>query len=1104
MNSSLIKYKDLALKVIYYTKKRQLGSKIFFATSKFQEVLEYFDKNLKDPQTFLKTSYFLNGKQIYPSDILLYFSTVDPTLRLVEEDMYLEIEELDHLDDASEPIYETILKPVISPFKLIIINVKEGVLQQVDFPQEKVIEYGLDSLNNNYACCNSTDSLYLSCGKNMWIISHKTFQIERKEMPFSKENHSMTYILSNNTIFIAGGSEDSFYYDINTKEFITWGKMNGMQQKPALIQFGDFLYSFNSYSPKGVYFEKTKLTSPAKKWEKIVPQSGDPESGFFYNKLYGVSKCSGGNILFAGGTNNQMRTFIYNLKQNFLLINYNKDESIELSERNFYKIDHNFNIAIPADIEKDHIIALLNKNSKTLHLLPFEQIGFNTRNNLIKFDNPRDRLPGNLVIQCRYMTPKDYEIFLKQSEAEEKNKEKGGFGLYNRKEGKKFGDNLSGGYRYQYRGRTPALERINEGKSDEDSADEDIVKNKSSSAKKEKTTLDLRLNLENFGKLNLSKIKIEKDKKDENQNKKDNVFNQNVNNIKIQKDENEDKINLNINNNLSDNNDLNNNEVDKKEKDELINNEKSLEPKDNIILEEKNKDNIDAIQKEEKEDKVYNAEIDKALENNEINEVNNEHLSINIDRKKEGENRELNPSEKSSIQISNINSNNNISENNNIINKTEMINKNKNINNNLYKINKDINIYNNNIIKNNIKNRLKAGNNSDNINCRTNINNNKDEIKDNELKMNNVFQNYKRDLANNKNINTNYIIINNNNQQNKNINNNIMINDQKNLSGYQKNNIQNIKNNQNPKERKIHKSNTTFIIKQKNYKTVNNNTYLSNPFIDNDKYNNIVEKDLYNFRDDSEPNANKILTDKGIKFIREIKKSQRKKKYKTKTVNIASTNSQGVITQSISNSNSNKNIIPINTNNNNSSTNLEINSYKTSTHKQSKGKKFITLSHNHFDKKNMNSNDNLNFPENSKKRSIKSQINSQKINIYQTEENKRVPNYGGMFMKINKYQIISNQMINIPNNNIGKYPLDNRTRKINFGVSANNQINLSNDRKVKGNNNTRDINNMIITKDGKRYVLSKNVQRIRREDDQMKTYSYANSLNNRYYDLGNK
>ena len=248
MNTSLIKYKDLPLNVVYYTKTRQLGSKVFFATSKFQDVIDYFDKNLKDPQTFLKSSYFLNGKQIYPTDILLYFCTVDPNLQLVEEDLFLEIEELEHLDDASDPIYEKLFKPVFDPFKLMILNIKEGIMQQVEFPPEKIKEYGFDNLNNNYACCNSSDAFYMSCGKDFWIITNDTFQIERKEMPFFKEKHSMAYILSNNTIFIAGGDDQSFYYDINNKEFITWGKMNGSSEKPGLVQYGDYLYSFNSYS----------------------------------------------------------------------------------------------------------------------------------------------------------------------------------------------------------------------------------------------------------------------------------------------------------------------------------------------------------------------------------------------------------------------------------------------------------------------------------------------------------------------------------------------------------------------------------------------------------------------------------------------------------------------------------------------------------------------------------------------------------------------------------------------------------------------------------------------------------------------------------------
>ena len=105
MNVSLAKYKDLPLKVTYYTKKRHLGTKIFSAKSKFQDVLLYFEKNLKDARTFLESCYFLNGKQIFPNDILLYYCTLDPHLRLVEEDLFIEIEELELIDDSSEPFY---------------------------------------------------------------------------------------------------------------------------------------------------------------------------------------------------------------------------------------------------------------------------------------------------------------------------------------------------------------------------------------------------------------------------------------------------------------------------------------------------------------------------------------------------------------------------------------------------------------------------------------------------------------------------------------------------------------------------------------------------------------------------------------------------------------------------------------------------------------------------------------------------------------------------------------------------------------------------------------------------------------------------------------
>ena len=1138
MYNSLIKYKDLALKVTYYTKKRQIASKIFFATSKFKEILEYFDKNLKDPQTFLKSSYFLNGKQIYPTDTLLYFSTVDPNLRLVEEDMFLEIEELEHLDDASEPIYEKLFMPLINPFKLIILNIKETILQRVDLPKEKIEEFGFNTINENYACCNSTDSLYISCGKNFWIISHKDFQIERKEMPFFKEKHSMAYILSNNTIFIAGGSEESFYYDINSKEFITWGNMNGAQEKPGLIQYGDYLLSFNSFDQKGIYFEKTKLTNPAKKWEKIIPQSGDQESGFFYNKLYGVSKCSGGNILFAGGMNNQLRTFVYNIKLNVLFINPSKDESILLHERSFYKIDHNFNIAIPNNIEKDHVIALLNKTSKTLHLIPFEQIGIQTRNNILQIDNPRDRLPGNIVIQCRYMTAVDYENFLKQKEADKNNinnnKKKGAFDLFNKREaGKRFGDNLNADP-YKNRGKTPALERISEGKPEEESDEDDHGKNRSNSVKKEKRPFEL--SLDDIGMLNFSK-----QKKEENINKQ--------NNIAIIKDEPKEKDEGDKNNSLSINNGLNqNNAIEKKEnegeqkdyqkkneKEEIIKENKKVldenkeDGKKNIennLIIEKEKENNDKskynIEKKTQinEKKKYNIEIKKENENfaskeevlekeikNQEEDKESENFgviysekihSIKKINKKEEEGKKIefkepnlslkansslnyyainNSSKKCNSQIYfkndkiNNNSNNDVKKKdlNNISNKIQkdLIRKGVNNINKLDRNNANINNANNNM---NIKEKYQTINNNINNNAKRYIipnNNNQSGRSNPSNKISNNYS-YNINITNNQQI-RNIIINNGNKNSNNSQNNNIIPN--------LKNNQQNYKDNNNKDNIIIHKSNTSSMARQKiNQYQSNNNNYSNNPFVDNDRYHNILEKDLYYFsRDDSEPNANKILTNSDIITLKAIKKSQ--KKYKLKSG--LSSNYRGI------SKNSNRNYSQTNVDINNKNPNNNFNSYNSLTYRQRQVKennKLEKLNHNKSDNFNLNitSNNgsvNLNYSDTKNK---KNQDIFQKVNAFKTEGNRIYQNLGEVYSKLNKYHNLYNKNLNNTDNLSNNFPGSNSVKMMKS--TFNNQYHMSNDKNVTGVKNIRNINEEIV-KDGKRYVLSKYIQRIRREDE---------------------
>ena len=484
-------------------------------------------------------------------------------------------------------------------------------------------------------------------------------------MPFYKEKHSMAYILSKNIVFIAGGSEEAFYYDINFKEFIIWGKMNGIQEKPALIEIEDYLYSINSFNnQEGFYFERTKLKNPSKIWEKILPQCADQESSFFYNQLFGVSKCSSGHILFAGGINNQFRTFIYNIKSNMIIINSGKDECVLLNERNYYKIDHNFNIGIPTNIEKDHMIALLNKNSKTLNLRALEETGFNERKNIFQYDIIGNRLPGTISIECKYMNNLEYENDLKQKKTQQNNKKLNKnerFGLYNTTEERQKLD--------KYKLNTSSLEKIIEGSDEENDKNDEIGKRKGSD-KKIKTAMDLRLNLDNFDKFKFSSKKKE-DKINENEN---NNIEKKINNIKVEKENNENIIKENNENIIKEKNE--NIKVEKEknynikaQKEGNENVEIQKEKNGNITLQNENNENI--ISQKEKNgniifqnEKNENIEIQKEKNENNLSK-NEKNINIEIQNEK-NENIKVQKEKNNNINIDNVN--NRFTNNNNKLN----------------------------------------------------------------------------------------------------------------------------------------------------------------------------------------------------------------------------------------------------------------------------------------------------------------------------------------------------------------------------------------------------------------------------------------------------
>ena len=246
----------------------------------------------------------------------------------------------------------------------------------------------------------------------------------------------------------------------------------------------------------------------------------------------------------------------------------------------------------------------------------------------------------------------------------------------------------------------------------------------------------------------------------------------------------------------------------------------------------------------------------------------------------------------------------------------------------------------------------------------------------------------------------------------------------------------------------IQKSNTNVNTNnnshQKSYSNqITESKKNNNPFIDNDKYQNIVEKESIHIKEQIEPNINKIVSSA-----------------KTKTMTTVNQKRQNVIKQPLTISTEERIQTDPNTNSNNSIPN------RSRTNRQSKGKK---------------------NPEEHKE--IK-KTNSFRVKLNVNQEPKKGPKTQRTKLNIN----LNNSTPSLTEgnkieNNINKTQINSNQKGIISSTSNNNSVNNNNIgvKITKMGNNTQNeiynIKNNEMNKEGKRYVLTRNVQRIRKEDD---------------------
>ena len=280
------------------------------------------------------------------------------------------------LNDSEKDKYiELIAKPFSDPFEIYCFSKNNKKFKIIRYTNELKENKKIKNFSSSSAYCNGFDHLYISGGENsrnfFWEINLQTNIINDPIQIPPKQNHSMIYI-PKYMVFIVGGNDlNTFYYNINKKRILNWGKLNIKRIEPALQVIQNKLYcidSSNSFNDKNNYtIEVTDINSNEGKWSIIRPIL--PLNMVFSQQLFGVSKDKDNNIIFLGGSLNKNGTdmnFMYSINDNAIDYSNVKYLSFNLKEKTFIQINRTYECILPDfDRNSPQIVFYNKKNGKT-------------------------------------------------------------------------------------------------------------------------------------------------------------------------------------------------------------------------------------------------------------------------------------------------------------------------------------------------------------------------------------------------------------------------------------------------------------------------------------------------------------------------------------------------------------------------------------------------------------------------------------------------------------------------------------------------------------------------------------------------------------------
>ena len=304
---------------------------------------------------------------------------------ILEKDNIYEGNNFIDLSHLNEKFSEMMGKPFFNPFQIRCFYKMQRKFKVLNYNNELIEKFGLNSFDSTSAYCNGLNHLYISGGEKyinkLLDINLKKNVIYDPVEILPKKYHSMIFIPKTIIFFVGGNNSETFYYNLKLKKLVKWGKLNVIRIEPALQILNKKLYcidSKNSISNKNNYtIEVTDLSVDKGEWIIMKPKFPDNLSAVFSQRFFGVCNDKNNSILFLGGkfddeqnTNNNMN-FKYNVFNNNIELSQVKFQKFNLKEKTFCPFNNLYDYILTDFQKESPQIAFYNKKKGKIELINF-------------------------------------------------------------------------------------------------------------------------------------------------------------------------------------------------------------------------------------------------------------------------------------------------------------------------------------------------------------------------------------------------------------------------------------------------------------------------------------------------------------------------------------------------------------------------------------------------------------------------------------------------------------------------------------------------------------------------------------------------------------